>query len=109
MTTPDPASAHDATVFEAVLHPHRSLSPYGFRLLLIGVGLCSTILSVHFFLLGAWPVIGFFGLDIGAHAASVSTADGSMAARRSDSCCRSSMIWRCASMLRSMTSRACAT
>jgi len=64
MTSSNLNSALDEKVFDVVLTPHRSLGPAGFRLLLIGVGTVSTLLSVPFFLLGAWPVIGFFGLDV---------------------------------------------
>jgi uncharacterized membrane protein len=54
----------DNAVFDAVLYPHRSLGARGFRLLLIAVCLFSTVLSVPFYILGAWPVVGFFGLDV---------------------------------------------
>ena len=44
--------------------PHRSLSRKGFAILItILVGLLSTI-GVGFFLAGAWPVIGFLGLEL---------------------------------------------
>lgn len=44
--------------------PHRSLSPRGF--LLVMAALCSLAfcIGLGFFLLGAWPVIGFLGLEI---------------------------------------------
>ena len=51
-------------LFDAVLAPHRSLPPAGFRLLvgaLLSVGLGA---GAAFLMLGAWPVLGFFGLDI---------------------------------------------
>lgn len=56
--------AQDDTVFDAVLYPHRSLGAGGFRVLLGGVCLASTILSIPFYILGAWPVVGFFGVDV---------------------------------------------
>ena len=44
--------------------PHRSLSRKGFLVLItILAGLLSTI-GVGFFLAGAWPVIGFLGLEL---------------------------------------------
>ena len=44
--------------------PHRSLSRKGFAVLItILVGLLS-IIGVGFFLAGAWPVIGFLGLEL---------------------------------------------
>lgn len=50
--------------FRAILHPHRSLSPRGFFILMTALGLVSFIAGVAFLLIGAWPVFGFFGLDV---------------------------------------------
>jgi uncharacterized membrane protein len=50
--------------FRAVLQPHRSLSPTGFLVLMLAVGLVSFIAGVAFLMMGAWPVFGFFGLDV---------------------------------------------
>ncbi len=50
--------------FSALLTPHRSLSPRGF---LIFMGLISLIcfgMGLAFMLIGAWPVMGFMGLDV---------------------------------------------
>lgn len=47
-----------------ILHPHRSLSPRGFLILMSGISLVSFIAGVAFWLIGAWPVMGFFGLDV---------------------------------------------
>ena len=60
---PDLAAA-DRPLYAAVLRPHRSLSPRGFRRLMVAVGCVSTFASLPFFLSGAWPIIGFFGLDV---------------------------------------------
>jgi uncharacterized membrane protein len=46
-----------------VLHPHRSLSPRGFLILMGLIGAVSFIIGVAFAMIGAWPVLGFFGLD----------------------------------------------
>lgn len=46
-----------------VLHPHRSLSPRGFIILMLALGFVSFVTGMVFLLLGAWPVMGFFGLD----------------------------------------------
>lgn len=54
----------DEHSFRAVLHPHRSLSPRGFVILMSIVGLVSFAAGVNFMLMGAWPVFGFFGLDV---------------------------------------------
>jgi uncharacterized membrane protein len=55
--------AGEPALFDAVLHPHRSLSPFGFVILMTCVGLVSFTAGIVFLLAGAWPVFGFFGLD----------------------------------------------
>lgn len=50
--------------FSVVLYPHRSLSPTGFLVLMLAVGGVSFITGMVFLLKGAWPVFGFFGLDV---------------------------------------------
>lgn len=47
-----------------ILHPHRSLSPRGFLILMSVLGAVSFITGVAFCMIGAWPVMGFFGLDV---------------------------------------------
>lgn len=47
-----------------VLRPHRSLSPLGFWLVMGGIGGVSFAAGLAFWLAGAWPVFGFFGLDV---------------------------------------------
>ena len=60
-----PANAGEAPlVFSAVLRPYRSLSPRGFSLLMGAIGLCTFAIGLGFWLMGAWPVVGFCGLDI---------------------------------------------
>ena len=54
----------DASVFRAVLHPHRSLPPQGFLILMLAIGSVSFVMGLAFLLMGAWPVMGFFGLDV---------------------------------------------
>jgi uncharacterized membrane protein len=54
----------DDTVFEATLTPHRSLGRDGFRLMMTLCCASAVFSSVPFILLGAWPVAGFYGLDI---------------------------------------------
>ena len=51
-------------LFDAVLTPHRSLSPWGFWLIMGAVVLLSFAAGIGFLLQGAWPVLGFFGLDV---------------------------------------------
>ena len=50
--------------YSAVLRPHRSLSPTGFLILIGLISAASFITGVVFLLNGAWPVLGFFGLDV---------------------------------------------
>jgi uncharacterized membrane protein len=50
--------------FSAVLTPHRSLGPKGFMVLMAAVCAVSFGTGLFFYLLGAWPVIGFMGLDV---------------------------------------------
>ena len=51
-------------LFNVELFPHRSLSPRGFRLLIGGVAAIGLIVGGAFYLAGAWPVIGFLGLEV---------------------------------------------
>ena len=51
-------------IFDAVLAPNRSLGRAGFVAVMAGVVAVSVGLGTHFLLQGAWPVFGFFGLDI---------------------------------------------
>lgn len=51
-------------LFDAVLYPHRSLGPKGFWLLMGAISLVSFAAGLAFLLSGAWPVFGFFGLDV---------------------------------------------
>jgi uncharacterized membrane protein len=52
------------SIFRAVLHPHRSLSQNGFLIVMLFLGIVSFIAGMAFLLMGAWPVFGFFGLDV---------------------------------------------
>jgi len=51
-------------IFDAQLAPNRSLGRAGFIAVMAGVIVISVGLGVFFLLQGAWPVLGFFGLDI---------------------------------------------
>lgn len=61
--TPDNDSAPEPTLFSATLTPHRSLGRAGFMLLMTAIGVVSFIAGMVFLIAGAWPVMGFFGLD----------------------------------------------
>lgn len=50
--------------FDAILHPHRSLSPFGFAILMAAISCVSFVAGLAFWLMGAWPVVGFLGLDV---------------------------------------------
>jgi uncharacterized membrane protein len=51
-------------LFSALLTPHRSLSRTGFLVLMGFVSAISFAAGVAFWLMGAWPVFGVFGLDV---------------------------------------------
>jgi uncharacterized membrane protein len=51
-------------LLDIVLRPHRSLSPAGFTAIMAALIAFSFVGGIVFFLAGAWPVIGFLGLDV---------------------------------------------
>jgi uncharacterized membrane protein len=55
---------HQAELFSARLTPHRSLQRTGFLVVMAFVSVVSFAAGVAFLLMGAWPVIGFFSLDV---------------------------------------------
>jgi uncharacterized membrane protein len=66
-SVPDPgdcAPSPDAKIFSAVLTPHRSLGPTGFLIFMLVLGGISFVSGMVFLLAGAWPIFGFFGLDV---------------------------------------------
>ena len=56
--------AEPGPVFAAVITPHRSLSPGGFRVTMIGLGAVMLVPAAYFTAMGYWPVAGFLGLDL---------------------------------------------
>jgi len=60
----DNSQAPEPAIFSAVLTPHRSLGPKGFLIFMLVLGGASFTSGVSFLLHGAWPVFGFFGLDV---------------------------------------------
>jgi uncharacterized membrane protein len=54
----------EPTLFSALLTPHRSLNRTGFLLLMGFISVISFISGLVFLSMGAWPVLGFFGLDV---------------------------------------------
>ena len=55
-----------APIFSATLTPHRSLSRVGGAVLIASFGAVCIVVGVSFWLLGAWPVGAFLGLDVAA-------------------------------------------
>ena len=51
-------------LFAATLTPHRSLSPSGKRVVIGLVAALALVPGFVFYLAGAWPVVGFMGLDV---------------------------------------------
>jgi uncharacterized membrane protein len=60
----DVITGQEQRAFRAVLHPYRSLSPTGFLILMSVIGGASFVTGMVFLLMGAWPIFGFFGLDV---------------------------------------------
>ncbi|GHA23193.1 membrane protein [Devosia pacifica] len=57
-----------APLFAAELTPHRSMNARGLRIVVVLFALLSALPGLVFFSLGAWPIVGFMGLDIVAMA-----------------------------------------
>ncbi len=55
---------NEAPAFNAVLTPHRSLGPKGFLVFMAAISLVAFGTGFMFYLMGAWPVMGFMGLDV---------------------------------------------
>jgi uncharacterized membrane protein len=58
------AQTADPTLFSALLTPHRSLGSVGFLVLMAVVAGISFVGGIVFYIVGAWPVIGFLGVDV---------------------------------------------
>jgi uncharacterized membrane protein len=66
MTAGNDLDPNDAQpkLFSALLTPHRSLNRTGFLVLMAFLSVVSFAAGLAFLLMGAWPVLGFFGLDV---------------------------------------------
>ena len=70
MIDPSPVAAPgsdplgEAPLLDVVVYPHRSLGPAGFLVLMSALCACSFAIGLVFFLSGAWPVVGFLGIDV---------------------------------------------
>jgi len=58
------SSANAAVLFNTTLRPHRSASRRTINWLLGILAVAFAVTGIGFSLIGAWPVMGFFGLDI---------------------------------------------
>jgi uncharacterized membrane protein len=63
MESDPPARA--PVLFEALIVPHRSLSPRGLRILIAVIAASSALTVLRFLVLRAWPVVGFSVLEVG--------------------------------------------
>ncbi len=61
---PPDAAADARPLLDVVVYPHRSLGPTGFLALMAVLSACSFTIGLVFYLSGAWPVVGFLGLDV---------------------------------------------
>lgn len=61
-----PPGGHDASqdLFNAVLYPNRSLPNTGFIAVMGVIIGANFFFGLYFYTIGAWPVIGFCGLDV---------------------------------------------
>ncbi|WEX09362.1 DUF2244 domain-containing protein [Chelativorans sp. AA-79] len=60
----DEKNAADVPFFKALLVPHRSLGRAGFAVLMGAMLLMWVTVGAIFLSMGAWPIVGFFGLDV---------------------------------------------
>jgi uncharacterized membrane protein len=54
----------EPTLFSALLTPYRSLNRTGFVLVMVFLSAISFAAGIVCLLMGAWPVLGFLGLDV---------------------------------------------
>jgi uncharacterized membrane protein len=64
MTPRNDIEVAESALFAARLTPHRSLNRIGFLVLMGFLTSVSFAAGVAFWMMGAWPVFGFFGLDV---------------------------------------------
>ncbi len=54
----------EVQIFSALLTPHRSLNRTGFLAVMLFLSVVSFVTGLVFLMMGAWPVFGFFGVDV---------------------------------------------
>ncbi len=64
MSGDDTIIADNSADLHLVLRPHRSLGPVGFWILMSAICAVSFAAGIYFYVHGAWPVVGFLGLDV---------------------------------------------
>jgi uncharacterized membrane protein len=57
------AEPYDQPLYLARLRPHRSLTRAQAKIIVSIVSAALAVTTVPFFLMGAWPIVGFLGLD----------------------------------------------
>ena len=62
--TRDNDHCDEPAIFSATITPHRSLGSIGFLAVMLVIGGISFVAGMVFLIAGAWPVFGFFGLDV---------------------------------------------
>ena len=62
--TPNNDPIPDTPLFSATMTPNRSLGKRGFGILMLAVAGMSFVAGLVFAFAGAWPITGFFGLDV---------------------------------------------
>ena len=53
-----------ARPFEATIYPNPPIGRRGFAVLMIATASASSLIGLGCYLIGAWPVVGFLGLDV---------------------------------------------
>lgn len=64
MTDSAPAAGDGPVLFDAILHPNCSLGATGFALVMAAMTAASLVMGLFFLAHGAWPVFGYYGLDV---------------------------------------------
>ena len=59
-----PKDQPETVYFDAELRPHRSLSPTGFTIVMVAAAALGFTIGTAFMIAGAWPVMGFCGLEL---------------------------------------------
>ena len=54
----------EPVLFDAELHPSRSLGPQGMAIAIAALAFSSLVIGIVFLAQGAWPVLGYCGLDV---------------------------------------------